>query len=232
MEYPNNFDTSAFPAGRELSLARFAAIFSMVVLFLVCCFCGGVALLQRYRGVSPLIIYVDAPNGNWELIAPKKQESQIPYYVAIQKSLVGTITEKWLRIAGDASQNAKMWTDCNRELVCNKRVTSNLQMTQGCDIFCLTADSLFNYFKEEIVPNYTQREANGETWFVIPNTVKISALGEPTKNGGNWRVDATVISNKSGQMDVVAYIHVSHQNTLYQQNLGYYITDFNAYKIN
>lgn len=231
MEYPNNYETSAFPAGKQLALSRFAAVFSMISFALVVCVCGFLFFLQKHQGISPLIIYADAPNGEWELIAPKRQESQIPYYGAIQKAIAGIITEKWFRIAGDVNQNERMWTECNREMVCSKRVTSNLKMTQGCDIFCLTSDEVYSDFEDSVLPDYRMRESSGETWFVIPNSVKINPVSTPTAKGGLWRATATIISNKVGKMDIIAFIEIAHQNSQHQQNLGFYVSNFNSYKI-
>jgi len=203
----------------------------MIVFALIVCFCCILVFLQKHQGLAPLVIYADAPNGEWELIAPKKQETKIPYYVAMQKSLVGIITEKWFRIAGDMKQNEKMWSECSRETVCSKRVTSNLKMTQGCDLFCLTGDTVFSDFEDNVLSTYRARESAGETWFVIPSSVKIESLGTPTEKGGLWRVNATILSNKIGKMDVIAFVEVSRQNAQYLQTLGFYVSNFNSYKI-
>lgn len=53
-----------------------------------------------------------------------------------------------------------------------------------------------------------------------------------TANGGTWRITATVQSNISGAIDIIAFAKIARNTSSYPQTLGYYVADFNAYKIN
>jgi hypothetical protein len=57
-------------------------------------------------------------------------------------------------------------------------------------------------------------------------------IGEIKDIGGTWQVRATIITNASQQIDILAYAKVERNQDLYPQTLGYYIADFNAYKVN
>ena len=234
LDYPEDFDTSAFPAGRRIAVSRTAGIWIAVSLFsiLVC----GIALplVSMYQKVEPVVIYVDATHGTWEMIqdtvdtVPRKE---LPYYQMLQSSLVGVFAEKWFSISGTTSQNDLMWMRCNRATDCTGRMVNTLRDTGGCDLFCMSGDDLYKKFESTVAPLYEIAVSYGEVWRVNTRDISIEPYGDITTKSGNWVVHMRVRRvNQNSDFGVVAFVRVERNEKLYPQTLGYYIADFNAYK--
>ena len=54
--------------------------------------------------------------------------------------------------------------------------------------------------------------------------------GKITKDGGTWIVRTSVRSNLNGDFDVIAYVKIARDMERYPQTLGFYVTEFNAYR--
>jgi hypothetical protein len=50
--------------------------------------------------------------------------------------------------------------------------------------------------------------------------------------GGTWQIRLTINSNLYGAIQILAYANVLNSLEMYPKTLGYYVADFNAYKIN
>ena len=66
----------------------------------------------------------------------------------------------------------------------------------------------------------------------MTDTIQITPVGgRDMQNGGIWRVQASVWSNINASFDVVAFVRVARAAGKYPMTMGYYVTDFNAYRI-
>ena len=64
----------------------------------------------------------------------------------------------------------------------------------------------------------------------IVDSVHISPVGSVNDAGGTWRVQMSV-STTDGVIDIMAYVKVARNPRSYAKTMGYYVADFNAYRI-
>lgn len=230
MDYPDDFNTSAFPAGKRIAVSRTMGIWSVIAFLVIVCICVALPWLRRWQTINPFVIYVDSARGEWQLIGRPRDEKNIPYYQSVQRALVGIFTEKWFTVTGNTEKNALNWQRCNRETDCTRRVPNTFASVGGCDIYCISGESMYQKFVADVLPQYTAYESAGERWYVDPNKITVFPGGTITQNGGTWVARARVYSNTNGNFDIVAYVKVAYDASRYPQTLGYYVTGFNAYR--
>ncbi len=230
MDYPDDFDTSAFPAGKRIAVSRTAGIWVMVSFFLIIVCCLALPWVQKNTVIDPLVVYVNGSNGTWELVGTQKTHQDMPYYVSVQRALVGLFTEKWFTLSDDATVNAERWDSCDRETVCATRVDSSLYTHAGCDLYCMTDDEFYRNFTTNVLPMYQTTASFGERWYVNPSKIIVNQNGNITDQGGEWIVRATVRSSINGNFDIIAYVQVMRDTERYPQTLGYYVSNFNSYR--
>lgn len=231
MDYPDDFDTSASVAGKQIAVSRTMAIWISVTLLLIVVCAFALPWLQKNRTVNPLVIYVNAVRGEWQIVnrdngAPR----DVPYYVSEQRAIVGIFTKKWFTISDNVESNEKMWGTCGRDSVCNMRINTAAPAFDGCDIYCLSGDSLYGRFSDDVLPLYRARESFGDRWQVDQNKIFVRPNGAVSERGGKWIVRATVRSNLNGDFNIIAYVDVARDVARFPQTLGYYIAGFNAYR--
>ncbi len=231
MDYPEDFDTSAFPAGRRIALSRTVGIWIAISLFLVVCCCVAIPWLIKNRTIDPFVIYVNAPVGEWRLIGRSENRRALPYYDTIQRALIGVFAENWFNISSDIDKNDLIWSQqCNRVEVCNTRVPTAQGSSTECGIYCLADEEVYQNFKTKILPLYQTIADAGETWDLDTKKLIIMPSGASTANGGVWTLRGRVFSNRSGVFNIVAYVTVAKDIEKYPQTLGFYIRDFKAYR--
>ena len=230
LDYPDDFATSAFLAGKQIAVSRTMGIWIAVAFLLIICGCIALPWLHNKQTVTPFVIYVDSARGEWQLIGRTSGEKGATYYQSVQRALVGIFTEKWFTVTGSPEKNAQMWKRCNRETECAKRVPNTIINVDGCDIYCISGESMYQKFVTNMLPPYAASESVGERLFIDPNKVTVFQSGEITEGGGTWVTRARVHSSENGDFDIVAYVKVAYDPTRYPQTLGYYITDFNSYR--
>ena len=231
MDYPENFDTQAFPAGKRIALSRFAGICAMISLFLIVVSCVALLWLVKHRKVDPTIIYVNPDRGVWEIIGKDTNKKSVEYYYSVQQSLVGIFAQKWFTISSNSELNEKMWGTCNRAQDCATRTERTFRNTSGCELYCMAGDSMYNKFKTTVLPLYETNVSFGERWTPNMRSLTVSPVGTITKSGGMWVVRMNVQSNIKGPFSVLAYVKVGHDAGRYPQTLEYYIADFNSYRV-
>ncbi len=232
MEYPSDFNTPAFPAGKSVAIARFMAIGSCVLFVLVLFMCAMLFWAARSQRIDPFIVSVDNFTGQWTVVGHTHGNGPIEYPViqSLQESMLGNFTADWFTIS-DESENNAMWQTCERTEAC-KTDNTFAYGDKTCALFCASGQDLFSQFIYNVVPDYQERVANGEQWTVNKNKIYMEPVGRVSENGGTWRIKTTIQSNISGNIDVIAFAKVARNTSLYPQTLGYYVADFNAYKIN
>ena len=231
MDYPDDFDTSAFVAGRRIALSRIAAIWVMVSLFLIIVCCIALPWIQQNMQLEPFIIRVDGARGEWNLIGRDILGQDVPYYRSVQRALVGVFTEKWFTISGDLQQNEKHWGQCSRVDVCNHEITNTFWNDGGCDLYCISGENMYQNFVTNVVPLYRAHISLGDRWYVDLSKIMIVPNGTVSENGGSWVVRAHVRSTLNGDFNIIAYVKVARDISRYPQTLGYYVTGFNSYRI-
>lgn len=230
MNYPDDFDTPAFPSGKRIAASRTMAIWSMCVLFLILGCCIALPWLQRQKSISPFVIYVDGSRGEWGLVGDYLSKDAISYNYSLQRALVGVFTKKWFTISMAPSRNERNWKSCSRSDFCAGRVPTTSWDPEGCGIYCIASDRLYNDFVANVLPNYQERSKIRELWHIDTNKVDIEPFGEISKYGGTWVVHGRVHSNINGDFNIVAYVKVERDPELYPQSMGYYVSSYNAFR--
>ena len=230
MDYPEDFDTPAFPAGKRIAISRTFGVWVMVAFFLAIACCVAIPWLQRSRTVSPYVIYVDGMRGNWQLVGQVRPNIVVPYYDSAQRALAGIFTKKWFTISDNPTLNSKNWATCNRGADCADRISNTFESDAGCDLYCMAGDNMFRSFTEKVLPMYRSYENIGQRWYVDTKKISVMPSGEITKDGGTWVVRTSVRSNLNGDFDVIAYVKIARDVDRYPQTLGFYVTEFNAFR--
>lgn len=233
MEYPSDFETPAFPAGKRIAISRFmtigVAILSLLILFM----CGIIFWTSRSQSIDPFIVSIDNLTGNWTVISNSHNNAPIEYSAlrSLQEAVVGKFTSNWLTISADEATNEKIWKTCDRETSCTGEKAPAYGNNE-CALFCAAGEKVFSKFVYDIVPDYQNRVAAGESWTVDKTTIMIEPASTISENGGTWRIRASIQSSVSGEIDIIAFAKITRNTRTYPQTLGYYVEDFNAYKIN
>jgi hypothetical protein len=59
----------------------------------------------------------------------------------------------------------------------------------------------------------------------------MTPMGDVESSGAIWQIHTVIESNLYGPINIVAYATVANSKLDYPQTMGYYISDFNAYKL-
>ncbi len=229
MDYPDNFDTPTFPAGREIALTRWLAIGISVALMLVAVAGGLIFWAARSARVEPFLISVDKTTGLWSIVGHHHMR-EMPAVRTMQESVVAKFAVNWFSISATESENTARWQSCDATTCASDEYIA--RSDRMCAISCATSGELFNRFIYDVVPDYTARVAAGETWRIDMDTLIITPDGEITERGGAWRISAQITSNLVGTIDVLAFATTAREVGSYPATLGFYVQDFNAYRMN
>lgn len=231
MNYPDNFDVSAFPAGTRVAASRVMAI-SVAVIFLLIVFVCGILVWSRGSGrIHPFLISTGYNGvGEWSIIGHDHGRRTVSAMYAMQESLVGKYIRSRFTISASGPENESVWSACDRTSDCT--TTGNSTTRASCALFCAGTDDVFRKFMEDVVPNYRDRAASGERWGVDTSSIQIRSGGGVNENGGMWRAVFRVVSNMDATMTVVAYVKIARNPREYPATLGFFVADFNAYRVN
>lgn len=228
MEYPANFETAAFPAGKRIAVSRFMAIGISLLSVVVIALALVVMWVGKSHTVDPFIISVNDITGQWEIVGHSHGRYEYSPTRTMQESVIGNFARDWFAVS-DMETNNALWQVCDREQDCQ----SSDKLTFGdktCALFCESGEDVFNRFIYDVVPDYTARAETGERIVLDVDSLEITPLSQITENGGVWRVNAILQSNIMGQMRIIAFAHVMRNTAFYPRTLGYYVSDFNAYR--
>lgn len=231
MDYPGSFETPAFPAGKRIAVSRFMAIGIMAACLVIIFLCGFVWWSARSHRVDPFIISINQITGQWEIVGHSHGDFEFSAIRTMQESVVGNFAINWFAISADASENNAIWQTCDRTETCQ----SDDKLTFGdktCAIYCASGEDVFSRFVYYVVPDYLLRMENGERIALDMETLQMAPVGQITDLGGTWRIQATLQSNLTGDMKIIAFAKVARNTTNYPRTLGFYVADFNAYRIN
>lgn len=233
MEFPDDFNTPTFPAGPHLMTTRVVSVATMVVFFLIVCVCGLLLWTQRSVHVHPFLVSVNPITGQWDIVGHNHGTvREVSTTQTLQESVLGQFVQHWFAVSSDADENAAQWaSDCSFEKYCGANSRNRIGDNQ-CALYCLSASALYETFINSVVPDYSARVASGETLYADMSTLQLLPLEPVSENGGNWQIRVTVYSNLSDAINILAYAQVGYNSASYPQTLGYYVSDFNAYRTN
>jgi len=236
VEYPGNFDTPAFPAGKRIAVTRTTGIGIMGAGLLIICLCGLISWGAKSMRLDPFLIANDSITGQWTVIG--RSLSRNPYYSisrTMQEAVAINFMQSWFHISDVADRNEPVWRECPaNECTGAETMTYN---QRACAISCTASQKLYEHFTKGVVPEYKARALAGETWGVLPGSIQISPVAgvfneKVDGNGTTWRIEASVWSNINAIFNIVAFVRVAQKVDEYPMTMGYYVEDFNSYRIN
>lgn len=228
LDYPNDFNIPAFPAGKTIAFTRSVSVWISVVFFLIVVACAFLLLNLHFKKNFPFLISIDPFTEEWTVIAyPDKKEQSVPRYQYIQEKLINDYAIDWFTISNDPSLNEQIWEECSiDECSIPEQFNPN---NKTCAIACKSSEKLFETFTQKVLPDYRARITQAqETWKLVKKQIKAVAVSE---NGGYWRISAIINSSVNGNFEVLVFVNVAQDTTLYPATFGYYINQFNAYRI-
>ncbi len=233
LDYPDNFNTPTFPAGPRIAISRFMAIASCILFVLIISISAILVWGVRSQRIDPFIVSIDNITGQWTVVGHSHGNGPIEYPTlwTMQQSVVGNFVANWFTISEITSENEALWQTCNRKNDCSIEAQRPYD-DKTCALFCTTGEDLFSNFIYNVVPDYQVRVENGERWTIDKTEIQIEPAGQIKDAGGTWMITATIQSNINGDINVIGFIKVVRNISLYEKTLGYYVADFNAYKIN
>lgn len=181
------------------------------------------------RGNYPFLISVDPITNEWNVVTyPNKDAKNItPQYQVIQEKLVSDYVMNWFTISKNQKINNQRWQRCEPE-DCDlpeQFRPNNIE----CFLFCNSSTNLFEQFENKVTPEYVARvDERAEEWNVEIKNIMINSVGE---NGGFWQVYFVVHSTINGPFDVLAFVKTARSVDSHTATLGYYVDDFNAYRM-
>ena len=228
MNYPNDFNTPAFPAGKTIAFSRSVSIWISIVLFCVIVACGLVLLLNVSRRNYPFLISTDPITSDWTVVAYIQDNQKIATNTIVQETLVANYVDYWFSIYKNNEINEEMWQPC-KPTDCDK-VNQYMPGNHKCALFCTSDKDLFNKFTSDVLPEYRNRvnEAS-ETIRVVSRLLTPPTI--PDENGGLWQAYVVLESSVNQRFEVLAFIDIAKQVGTHASTMGYYVKDFNAYRM-
>lgn len=234
MNYPADFDSPTFPAGRSIASARVVGIVIMVVFFLIMVTTGMFIWAQKSIRIHPFLVSVNNITGQWDIVGhDHEQITQIPVAQSLQESALTKFVQYWFWASASDIANSARWRECDMASDCGLGIEKKgIDIEGDCAIYCLTGDDLYSGFMERILPEYNRLKTDGNTWMADMDSLVLTPIDSITPGGGVWQVRVNVIQNEQDTIQILGYAYIEKANDKYQKNLGYYIKKFNAYKLN
>lgn len=228
MDYPNDFNIKSFPAGKTIAFSRSVSIWISIVFFLIVSMCGLLLLCVHFKQNYPFLISIDPFTEEWTVVAypGKNKKESVQQYQIMQEKLVHDFVTNWFTISGNKNLDENRWQDCDVE-DCTQPKQFNPENIY-CAISCKSDSLVYKEFTEKILPQYrTLTQASGR-WTVGPMLITPIDVNQAS---GTWQVYATIYSNKTTAFDVLVFITIERDQTKYPATLGYYIKNFNSYRV-
>lgn len=229
MDYPNDFDTPTFPAGKSIALSRTVSIYIAVCFFLIIVGCCFLLYFTKLKQNYPFIVSVDPLTDDWTVVAyPNKNATNtISQTHIVQEKLVNDFVTNWFTISKDRKINDAIWSECTTDDCSAPQQFSPTNVQ--CAIYCSADNKLYKQFQEKVLPEYNARiKQRSENWTVEKIDIRPSYVGE---TGGLWQAFVSIKSNINKTFNVLAFITIARSDELYPANLGYYVQDFNSYRM-
>lgn len=235
MEYPDDFNTPAFPAGKYVAVSRFMATAVMILFLVIMSLCGIIVWVKKSQNVTPFLVSVPSYGGRWTLVMHNKPVTEIPAYFMLQESFLHKFVKNWFTIhEDDIAANQANWAECSPrtslESECMDRESSN---SSTCAIYCACNDKVFENFKQVVLPIFSEIEAQESgAWTVQSIDLKPwNSFKFITQQGGMWQFSVSVKTG-SKVTRFHGYARVGYNEQEYPRSMGYYISEFNTYRMN
>ena len=239
-EYPDDFDTATFPAGKQIAVSRAVCIAIMTAFLLIIFACFGVLWVQKSIKNHPFLVSINEITGQWTVVEHNHNNIKgMSTTQTLQESVLGKYIKRRFYLPGATKwQYCDRSTDCVPEKKCNadgncapEEIT--FDNADACALFCITGDTEYKEFMEMVIPQYLVFFNSGESWSIDMSGIQMTPISPISANGGIWQIKFTIISNMASEaVDILAYASIGKNIDAYPQTLGYYVEDFNAYKIN
>ena len=232
MDYPNNFDIPSFSAGKTVAFSRSVSVWISIAFFLIIATCGLMLLGLHLRKNYPFLISVDPFTDEWTVVAyPHEKKASVQQYQVIQEKLVKDYVTNWFTISDNHDINKLRWQSCSAEDCANPDQFRSDNVK--CAIACKSGVKLFEDFSKIVVPWYESIIGqSAETWTVGRMLITPPSKKDISEASGNWQVVTDITSNVRGTFKVLSFIEIKRDVNMYPSTFGYYINDFNAYRIN
>ena len=232
MKYPDEFETPTFQAGKQIAVTRAVSVAIMSVFLLILFACGLLLWAQKSVHVHPFLVSVNEITGQWEVVGHQHTDiKEMSTVRTLQESVIGKFLEYRFFVTEDENFNANIWQTCDRKIDCNPATKVGMD-GEAYVLYCLSSDDVHDDFIKNVVPQYQLMVQSGEMWNLDTKSIQMTPISEITPTGAIWQVRATVNSSLFGPIKILAYANVSQNLELYPKTLGYYVAEFNAYKIN
>lgn len=230
MDYPNNFNVPAFPAGKTIAFTRTVSVWISIVFFFIIALCGFLLLNTHLRTNFPFLISINPITEDWNVIAyPGEREKPVPQYQYIQEKLVNDFVRDWFTISANQDVNSQIWEKCSSD-ECQDSSQFN-PTNKKCALSCKSNDAVFESFTKNVLPNYRARIDQANEQWSIQNKGLLINPHMVSEKGSTWQVYAIVNSSVMGNFNVLIFIDVERDTNLYPSTFGYYINQFNSYRI-
>jgi len=228
LNYPNDFDTPTFPAGKTIAFSRSVSIWISIVFFLIVVSCGLVLLLNSSKRNYPFLISTDPLTSEWTVVAYPEKDIKITRDKIIQETLVRNYVIYWFSINKNNMINEAMWQQCEPS-DCENPDQYNPK-NYKCTLFCNSSEELFQQFYNKVLPEYRDRINQASE---VINVVS-QLITPPTDNNNKtfvWQSYVTLESSVNKLFNVLAFVELGYNPGTHPATLGYYVKDFNAYRI-
>ena len=197
---------------------------------MIVCACGLLLFFVRAKRNFPFLISVDPLTDEWTVVAYPKTENvkSVEQYQIIQEKIVSDFVANWFTISKNQFENNARWNKCD-SVKCALPEQYN-PYNKECALFCVSSDDLFKQFSQKVKPEYAARiDQASETWTVTKQDIVPYYV---TPDASGWQVYIEIQSSISGIFNVLAFVDVKRATETHPATLGYYIEDFNSYRIN
>jgi hypothetical protein len=228
LDYPNNFSVPAFPAGKTVALTRTVSVWISIVFFLIVAMCCFILLGIHYKTNYPFLISIDPITDEWNIVAyPNETHKPKQRYEFMQEKLVNDFIINWFTISNNKEINESRWMECSVD-ECKDAEQFNPENTL-CALMCKCDSAVFKEFNTNVLPLYNAIVNDGaETWRVVGKMFTPVVVLEDT---GKWQVHAVIQSSKRGYFEILGFIDIARNTDLYPATFGYYVKQFNSYRI-
>lgn len=231
MEYPNDFNVSAFPAGKTLAVSRAMGIGISIMCFLAICLCGLLLWLSHSQTIKPVVIAVNQQGTEWRVInSDNNNLVKQPTEYAIQESVIANFVQDWFTVSQNNEQNERLWQYCRDDNAC---INSAFGMygDKTCAIMCTSGTGVYSEFVRVVLPQYRANAKSGIYLKMIPGTLRITPVTDFKVAGGTWKITGTVLTT-NGHFNILAYATISRDMSKYGSTMGYFVEKFSSYRVN
>ena len=230
MKYPDDFNTPAFPAGKFIAVSRFMATAVMLLFFAIVCLCGVILWVKSTQSTSPFLVSI-RPNGErWAMVEHTNHKTEIPAYYVMQEALLNKFAKDWFTINIDPVINQAVWSgNCKHNSV--ECLNSHIDQVDTCALYCASSNNVFESFKNVVLPVYSQITTQPNTQWIV-REVFAAPVDTVYEDGGLWHLNIIVKTTNMGTLRFSAYALIEKDADTYKQNMGYYIANFNSYRMN